>query len=208
MNHPKVYDERIDLANATRRAGKALKEGARLVATLDANKSFTTNNLYYTVVTALMAADGTFLERYRMRRDGRVQGVPYGTDRLMVLNGVPATRSAGEAYIGGVSTEVKEDFQTHLDALTRTQREAAERDGAERRAREFAEHGRVLALSGLKGRLYELPDGSFAVQLGDHTAPLEPVCCRFQAMHLIDNRIRGKVGVPEHSEDCGQVTPK
>lgn len=202
MKHPaKVYDERIDLDNATRRAGKSLSQGARLVAMLDANRSLATDNLYYTIVTALVAADGTVMERYRLRRDGRVQGVSYGTDRLMVLDDIPATRKPTEAILD-LSEGVKEAFRDRLENMARTQQEAAEREAADRRAREFAEHGRMLVLSGLKGRLYELPDGTFAVQLGAHDAPLEPVCCRFQAIHLIDNRIRGRIGVEPHTAAC------
>lgn len=197
----KVYDERIDLANATRRGGSSLKSGYRLVATLDMNRALSSANVYYTVVTALMSPNGGIVERYRKRRDGRIQGVSYGTSDLMPLDTVPATREADEPD-ADVGEAAKAAYAKRRDARAEALRVAAEQESNARRAQEFAEQGRILTLSGLKGCLYELPDGSYVVQLGGPTEPFTPVCCRYQGIHLIDNRIRGKVGVPSHCEDC------
>jgi len=88
--------------------------------------------------------------------------------------------------------------QTHYDELQ-----------AQQRAREqtqMAEFGRVLQLSGYKGRLYRLPDGSPECQMNDGTV-VRP-CCWREGVRLIDNRIGGRGAEPGHNKDCPTLVGK
>ena len=199
-----TYDDRINLADATRRAARALKRGARLALAVDSDSALRTGNRHYRLVTVLVE-DGKVIERYRYRRDGRVSGVPYGTRDLLVVDG-PATRETGEEAMT-VNDEVLARYDAERIARAAADAEAARAEWAARTQAEFAARGRALRLSGYKGRMFEMPDGTYSVQLGnDPDAPLQTVCCWNQGVRVIDNRVRGNM--PEHVEGCpGGTSP-
>lgn len=98
------------------------------------------------------------------------------------------------------------DSQAELVALVCAERQALEanyaRQRAEHAAREaavLAEFGRILRLSGSRGRMYELADGSLECEFADGRR--ERPCCWREGGRLIDSRAGGRLAVG-HNEEC------
>jgi hypothetical protein len=106
--------------------------------------------------------------------------------------GIPCVDT--EEALFAVVAARKQAQQAHYDEL-RAQ-------NAAREAATMAEFGRVLQLSGYKGRLYRLPDGSPECQMNDGTT-VRP-CCWREGARLIDNRVGGRTAEPGHNEECLQ----
>lgn len=108
---------------------------------------------------------------------------------------------AGRRRMPLVDTE--EALFALIAALEAEAREAQQlREAAQqlREAAQLAEFGRILQLSGMKGRLYRLADGSPECEMNDG-ARIRP-CCWAEGARLIDNRIADAPGGPGHSKDC------
>ncbi len=103
-----------------------------------------------------------------------------------------------------------EQYSALLAARRAAEQAAADevrRRHAEAEAQTMRAVGHVLRLSGSKGKLVELPDGSLTCLMHDGTQ-VQP-CCGREAARIIDNRIGGRTPAG-HAEDCptlGQAPP-
>lgn len=105
--------------------------------------------------------------------------------------------------------EVRAFEKIHRDRA----QEIGEQMEAEHKAREqkeLDEHGRILRLSGYRGRMYELADESLEADViaeSDGTSECETirVCCWKFGAWLIDNRIGGRRSPERHDIDCANT---
>ena len=95
------------------------------------------------------------------------------------------------------------------DTLTQQIKEAQQKSNDELRekyrkaeAEQFEKFGKVLRMSGTKGRMFELKGGGYVCEM--HDGAMIKSCCWFNGQHIIQHLHRGSVGVPQHTKDCPQ----
>lgn len=98
-------------------------------------------------------------------------------------------------------TRLRQIYQDLWDAQ-RQAHELQRQEHAKQKAATMAEFGKVLAMSGFKGRMFEMPDGSLRCEMRDGTAIVP--CCWLEGSRIIDNRIRDK-NASGHNANCTRL---
>lgn len=207
-----TYDNRVTSADAARRTAKIVEghAGARLVAILVASRPLHGSGLYYTVQTAVTSGEALpggglrLLADVYKRRSGQVVVTHYNPWGFP-LQDVPPTRGPNDTEVT-IDDAARSAHEEAYRAYCAAQAEACQREADERQRREreaaYAANGKRLVMSGMRGRVFELPPEHRLAFVADETDEAVQVCCWFNAQHVSQHLHRGGVRVPEHTEDC------
>lgn len=155
------------------------------------------------------SSEAKYIRIWMPLREGRPPICPRPISLLCLSHAVKTAQRDSIPLLDSVVTYLK--FQENCIALFKEmlvrEKAASERQHeqwTEERLKfertQLEEHGRILRMSGMEGRMYELKDASLECELNDGTKVR--VCCRFRGIHIIRHLHRGRVAVPEHTPDC------